>query len=157
MLEAEGSEDESSKKKGKKHEGESASAEPKSKRRRRQKEEQVCEEGPSSSSASKRVRAHLQEAKQKRLAKEAEEAQVPTAKTRRKNAGKVNKKAATKDMSASPEEDAAETKKKQRSRKCCAYSKAYKATKGTEEEKREAAKKVPHMHPATWLRKTGDI
>lgn len=33
--------------------------------------------------------------------------------------------------------------KKKRSRKSCAYVKAYKATEGTEEEKRAAAKKVP--------------
>eukprot|EP00435_Cladocopium_sp_Y103_P022407 s2957_g5.t1 len=147
-----GLEDESSKKKGKKDvEGEGASVEPKSKRCRRHKEDAGgCEDG---SSVSKRTRAHLLEAKEKRLAKEAEKAKADesTEEAHEKNAGEVNKKkkGAAKVMNTSQEKDAADdAKKKQRSRKCCAYSKAYKATKGTEEEKREAAKKVPNMHPS---------
>lgn len=155
-MEAKGCEEKVSKKKSKKDGGESATVEPKSKRLRRQKEDTgVCEEMPSGSSASKRVRAHLQEAKQKRLAKEAEEAEKAKAPTEKaeKHAGKVNKKRAAKDKPDSLQKDAAEeAKKKERSRKCCAYSKAYKATKGTEEEKRAAAKKVPDMHPAIWLK-----
>ncbi len=77
-------------------------------------------------SASKRVRRHLQEAKEKRLA---------AAKS------KSTKDTQTKKSKEAPSTDIADRKARV-SRKSSAYHKAYAATKGTEEEKRIAAKKV---------------